>query len=56
MGYLTDLNWYPSRLTQVLDRHLLSATTAEALKAQTGGRGLEGPDLKAEAQRGPDQV
>ena len=50
MGYLADLNWYPSRLTPVLDRLRLSATTAEALKARTKGRGLEGPDHKAEAQ------
>ena len=50
MDYLTDLNWYPSRLTPVPDRLRLSATTAEALKARTKGRGLEGPDHKAEAQ------
>ena len=50
MAYLVNLNWYPSRLTPVLDRLILSAVTAEALKAQTKGRGLEGPDHKAEAQ------
>ena len=50
MDYLTYLNWYPSRLIPVPDRLRLSATTAEALKARTKGRGLEGPDHKAEAQ------
>ena len=55
MGYLTFPKWYPSRLTPVPDRLRCSAIThgyptAEALKARTKGRGLEGPDHKAEAQ------
>ena len=56
MVYLTDLNWYPSRLTPVPDRLRCSAIThgyppAEALKARTKGRDLEGPNHKAEAQK-----
>ena len=51
MDYLIDLNWHPSRLTPVPDRHILAATTAEALRARTKARGLEGPDLRQRPKR-----